>query len=60
VYNTSGQKVKTLANADYKPGYYSFSWNGKDENNQTLPSGLYICQLQSGNNVQVKKMSLMR
>jgi Tol biopolymer transport system component len=60
VYNIAGQRVKTLANADYKPGYYSVSWNGKDENNKMLSSGLYLCQLQSENNVQVKKMNLMR
>jgi len=60
VYNTSGQKVKTLADADYKAGYYTIGWNGKDENNQTLTSGLYVCQLQSGSSILFKKMSLMR
>jgi Tol biopolymer transport system component len=60
VYNALGQKIKTLADADYKAGNYSVTWNGKDENNMPLSTGLYLCQLQSGNNVQVKKMNLWR
>jgi hypothetical protein len=60
VYNIAGQRVKTLVNGEYRPGYYSIGWNGKDENNKMLTSGLYLCQLRSGNNVQVKKMNLIR
>ena len=60
IYNASGQKVKTLADADYEAGSYSVRWNGKDQCNAPLATGLYLCQLQNGTNVQVRKLSLWR
>ena len=60
IYNASGQKVKTLADADYEAGSHSIRWNGKDESNAPLATGLYLWQLQNGTNVQVRKLSLWR
>ena len=58
VYNISGQKVKTLTDTDYTEGYYNINWDGKDENNKVLPSGIYLYRLQSRNNTQTRKMYL--
>jgi len=60
IYNAAGQKVKTLADADREAGNYSIKWNGKGEGNTPLATGLYLCQLQNGDNVQVRKLSLWR
>jgi Tol biopolymer transport system component len=60
VFNNLGQKIKTLTNADYQAGHYSLTWNGRDESNKTLPTGMYLYQLRSGNTTQVKKMNLLR
>ena len=60
IYTMSGQKIKTLTNADYKPGYYTILWNGKDQKDQSLPTGTYIGQLQAGTSNQVIKISLAR
>ena len=60
VYNTSGQKIKTLADANYDAGYYTINWNGKDNAEKTLPAGIYLYQIQAGNFVQAKKIILNR
>lgn len=60
VYNLSGQALATLADADYAAGTYTVSWNGKDSRQQAMPSGTYLCWLQNGKNVWVKKISLVK
>lgn len=60
VFNSLGQKIKTITNADYVAGYYILEWNGQDDNNKTVPNGLYLCELRSENEVQVKKLSVLR
>lgn len=58
IYNTAGQKIHTLVNANYTAGYYTIPWNGKDKNGNTLSGGVYIYQLQTKNEVQTRRMSL--
>lgn len=60
IYNASGQKIKTLANADFGPGSYSYNWNGKDEYEKTLPAGVYIYQMKAGNIIQSRKIIIGR
>jgi Tol biopolymer transport system component len=60
IYNLAGQTIQTLVNTDYIPGNYNISWNGKDKNGNALPAGMYIYQLQTKNNVQSKRMNLLR
>lgn len=45
IYNILGQKITTIFN-DYKEsGNYRVVWNGKDELNNSISSGLYIVKL---------------
>ncbi len=60
LYSVSGQKIKTLVDADYHPGKYSVDWNGKDSYEKTLPPGTYLCRLAAGNIVEVKKIVIGR
>jgi len=55
VYNTLGEKVKTLFNGFAEPGVYSFYFNGSD-----LASGTYIYQLKTDQNILTKKMMLLK
>lgn len=60
VYNMMGQKIKSLTDAEYQAGHYSLNWNGNDETNKSLPAGMYLCELRSGNTILVKKMNLWK
>lgn len=42
VYNIKGQKIKCLANNIYSKGTHSVSWNGFDELEKPVSSGLYF------------------
>jgi len=61
VYNIKGEKVRTLVNTRKDPGYYEIGWNGRDDNNRILSSGIYFYKLQVGNKViDTKKCLILR
>ncbi len=60
VYNTLGQQIATLVNAEQEAGSYSVRWNGVTDSGAKLASGLYFYQLRSGAFVSTKKMMLVQ
>ncbi|MCP4632614.1 MAG: T9SS type A sorting domain-containing protein [candidate division Zixibacteria bacterium] len=60
VFNISGQKVKTLVSGYEKAGHKEVVWNGTDDNNRKVASGIYMYKLKSGDQTSVKKMSLLK
>ncbi len=61
IYNLKGQKIKTFSLDCYsEPVEGSVIWNGTDDNNQQVPSGVYLYKLQVGKFSQTKKMILMK
>jgi hypothetical protein len=53
VFNLFGQKVKTLVDDLRQPGDYSVEWDGKGEYGMEVPSGIYLCRLESGDDGMV-------
>lgn len=60
IYNIRGQLVKTLVNDTGTPGNYSVVWSGKDDNDQSVNSGIYFSRLVVGDQTSVKKMLLLK
>jgi len=62
IYNLKGQKVKTISNLQIdKSSNQQITWNGKDDNNKPVSSGIYFCKLKSGGKfTSTKKMILMK
>ncbi|MFC1554664.1 S8 family serine peptidase [candidate division KSB1 bacterium] len=48
IYNSMGQKVKTLFNNSVEPSFYTFQWDGTDDLGRAASSGLYICLMRTG------------
>ena len=59
IYNLKGQKVKTIPVIP-REAEGSFDWNGRDEENRELGSGIYFCKLESDGKIFVRKMLLLR
>jgi hypothetical protein len=55
VYNLIGKEVTTLVNGYKSAGYYKVTFDGS-----SLSSGSYLYKLQSGSNVEVKKLTLLK
>jgi hypothetical protein len=60
IYNIKGQKVKTLVNENLQAGKHEIVWNGKDEKNQSVASGIYHYKLRTGKYIAHRKMILMK
>ncbi len=55
IYNTLGQRVRTLVDARLQAGNYRTPWQAQDEARHALPSGLYFVRLRAGAFVATRK-----
>jgi subtilisin family serine protease len=60
IFNVLGQKIKTLINERKKPGNYRTRWNGTDNSEKIVSSGIYIYRLKAGDFVANRKMILIK
>lgn len=60
IYNLQGEEIKTIVNSYQTPGNYSVVWDGTDNRNNPVSSGVYLYSLKSGKIVLNKKMILLR
>jgi flagellar hook capping protein FlgD len=57
IYNIKGQMVKNYSISNEQ---HSITWDGTDDYNQPVPSGIYFCRLRTGEFEQTKKMLLLK
>lgn len=55
IYNIVGQQVALLLDDTIQPGEHSLVWDASDK-----PSGIYIVQLESGNRIFTRKITLIK
>jgi GH35 family endo-1,4-beta-xylanase len=60
IYNILGVKIRTLINSFQTSGEHSVEWNAKDDDNNSVSSGIYIYKLEAGDVNLLKKMILLR
>lgn len=60
IYNMKGQQIKTLVNETLESGNHSVLWDGTDDHDQLVTSGIYFYKLKTENSVSTKKMVLMK
>jgi|GEM_PF-549101 len=60
IFNIKGQKVKTLINKELDAGYHSVIWDGRDDNDLPVSSGIYFYKMKAGDFTSVRKMLLMK
>ncbi len=60
IYNLKGQKVKGLVNKHLEAGRHEYVWNGKNDANKKVASGVYFYSLTHENKSIVKKMIVLK
>ena len=60
VFNLLGQRVKTLFDATQIAGSHSVSWDGTDNNGNSVASGIYLYRFQANDFIGTKKMLLLK
>jgi len=48
VFDVSGRLVKTVVSGRHEPGSYAMVWDGCDEHNRHVSSGIYFVRLEAG------------
>jgi len=56
IYNSKGRMVRCLVDKVQNPGTYNVKWDGLDDNDNEVVSGLYFCRLSSNAKFEVIKM----
>jgi flagellar hook assembly protein FlgD len=61
IYKILGEKVKTLLADAAKPaGFHAVVWNGLDDKDRAVASGIYVYRLSASGQMWTKKMVMMR
>jgi len=60
VYNILGQSVRTLVEEYLPAGAHSVGWNGRDQNDRTVASGVYFYRVHAGEFSETRKMLLLK
>jgi len=60
IFNTRGEMVKTLVNANQLADFYMVIWDGTSDNGTRLPSGVYFCKLEAGTFREIRKMAFAK
>ena len=60
VYNIRGQLVKELINESMTRGFHKVVWDGRDNRNRSVSSGLYFIRIEVGNTSKVKKIMMLK
>jgi hypothetical protein len=60
VYDVMGRVVCALAAGMSEPGYYTITWNGRDDIGRKLPAGVYFVNLVTDDYQRVEKTILLK
>jgi hypothetical protein len=61
IYNSLGQRVTVLyAGEELEAGVHQVVWNGVDQYNRNVASGMYIYRIQAGDFTDVKRMIFLK
>ena len=60
VISMNGQVIKTLYRGELNAGTHYMQWDGRNDRNVPVPSGVYLIDLSSPTNHKVRKVSLVK
>lgn len=60
IYDILGRDVITLLDMTILPGIYTLTWDGRNQNGETVPSGVYVYRLQANEFEDTKKLILLK
>ena len=60
IYDITGKLIKTLLNDKKECGSYSLTWDGKDEDNKSMPCGIYLYRLEGEDFIETRKIIFLK
>jgi len=56
----TGGLVNTVVSGRYSAGVHKVKWNGTNMFGETVPSGIYFCEMNGGTQADIIKLILMK
>jgi hypothetical protein len=60
IYNIGGQLIRELKRGNENSGRHSLIWNGRDNDDNAVATGLYYVRMRTNNSTSIIKMTLMK
>ena len=60
IHDLSGRTILDASLGNQNPGWYAFTWEGTGGGGEVVSSGVYLCQIQSGRELEVVKMIFLK
>lgn len=60
IFNSLGQNIRSLVNGYNSAGYHQVTWDGRDDREIKVSSGVYFYWLSAGDFMKIRKMVIMR
>ncbi len=60
IYDIQGRLVKSIPCGQLAPGYHSIIWDGTNNENRYISSGIYLVRLTAGDRQIVRKITLLK
>ena len=60
IFDILGKRVRTLVDVEKSPGYYSITWDSRNDDGSDVTSGIYIYELNIKNFCQRKKLIFVK
>jgi hypothetical protein len=58
IYDLLGRQIRTLIDTQQPPGHFRTTWNGSDQFNHPVSTGMYFCRMEAGEFGKVIKLLL--
>ena len=60
VYNVRGQRVRTLVDETLARGHHSVVWDGTNDFGRSVGSGIYLYRIVANENMQIRRMMMLK
>jgi len=60
IYDIRGRRVRTLIDSDLQPGSYTIHWDGRNDGEEKVASGIYLYTLRAGEERFTRKMTVLK
>ncbi len=60
IFDTAGRRVAGLLDGPASAGRHELRWDGRDDAGRALESGVYLCRLRAGRQVEARKLTLLK
>ena len=60
LYGLTGQRIRVLVDEERSAGSYSVVWDGRDDIGRDVASGIYLCRMEGGDYIAVRKLVLIK